>query len=141
MPFSKGKFVKPGAKPPEANKTAPDSGSRPVSEHGKPQASQGGHAGEKHVQETHPGATQPHPTTGVHAFSAHHTGGGKMTSHTHHDDGSVDTKQHDNEADAKGAMDEAFPSQHGPNEHDEPMEADDYSDALGGSIGGAEQAV
>lgn len=97
----------------------------------KPPEAPHGKDGEKHVTETHPGKTQPHPHTGVHAFVAHHTGGGKYTSHTHHDGGDVETRQHGNEADMHTAMKEALP--------DTGQQSDETSDMRGGNEEFAEQ--
>jgi len=106
-------------------------------EHGPAQAAHGDE-GEKHVTETHPGQTQPHPVTGVHAFHAHHTGGGKYKSYTHHDGGDVETRDHSGEHEVKHAHDEAFPSEGGESSQGGGMDADsDMGEALSG-VGGGE---
>ena len=105
-------------------------------EHGEHQAPHGGSA-EEHVTKTHPGETQPHPVTGVHAFHAHHTGGGKFRSHTHHDGGDVETREHGSHEEAMSAHDEAFPSEQGEPDGDEAMGGMDFEKSLGG-IGGTE---
>lgn len=64
----------------------------------------------EHVTKTHPGMTQPHPSTGVHAFHSMHKGGGKFESHTHHEDGNVEVRPHDNAEDLQAAHQEAMPS-------------------------------
>lgn len=119
MPFQHGKFgpaksSKPGAvkstgsKPP----SEPPMHDKGGSEHGDKQAAHG-ETGEKHVTETHPGETQPHPTTGVHAFHGHHSGGGKYKSFTHHDGGDVEERQHESAGDMHSAMNESLPDQGG----------------------------
>lgn len=97
-----------------------------------------GDVGEKHVTETHPGKTQPHPHTGVHAFHTFHTGGGKHESHTHHDGGEVEVRQHPTASDLHEAMHEALPD----TEQEDNAERDirdggvDFSESLGTGIGG-----
>jgi hypothetical protein len=91
--------------------------------------------GEKHITETHPGQTQPHPTTGVHAVAVHHKGGGKHTTHTHHEDGTVESKEHNTAAEAHGQVQNGLPSD-GMDSGADPMGGgEDYSDVLSG-IGG-----
>ena len=100
-----------------------------------------GDVGEKHVTETHPGETQPHPTTGVHAFHGHHVGGGKYKSTTHHDGGDVETRSHATAQDMHQAMAEALPDdQEAQNGQDNDIRDGngDFSEQLGG-IGGNEQ--
>lgn len=114
MPYQHGKFGPPksGGAPSHAAGAVHSTGSKPPTpnerEHGPAQAAHGG-GGEKHVTETHPGKTQPHPVTGVHAFHGHHLGGGKYESHTHHDGGEVETRQHPSASDMHSAMQEALP--------------------------------
>ena len=139
MPFLKGKFVRTGVKPPASRVAKPDAGARPVKDHalgkeGKdPQAAQGSHSGEKHVEVTHPGATQPHPVTGVHAVMNMHKGGGKYESHTHHDGGDVETKQHDSAEDMQASNDESIPPvNEGTDDHDNALDGTAFSDSLSG---------
>lgn len=85
-----------GNKPPNAFEAA-----KSKVEQGQP-SSHSAHApgsgvGEGHAKEH---GTQPHPVTKVHAVHIHSMGGGKAATHTHHDDGRIETQQH-------GSMDEA----------------------------------
>jgi hypothetical protein len=91
----------------------------------------------EHVTKTHPGETQPHPQTGVHAFHAHHTGGGQYTSHTHHDDGTVQTQQHGSGEEMHDAMVKTLPGDtgHMGGDTNEEMGTSDFAEQLGG-IGG-----
>lgn len=139
MPFNKGKF-------------SPASGRSTVSSHHNPSAGEkvpakssptekmaphGGTSTPEHVTKTHPGETQPHPETGVHAFHGHHVGGGKFVSHTHHDGGEVETKQHGNAEEMHDAQQKTLPgdSGHMGGDMNEEMGGEDFSEALGG-IGG-----
>jgi hypothetical protein len=100
-----------------------------------------GDVGEKHVTETHPGETQPHPATGVHAFHGHHIGGGKHKSYTHHDGGNVEVQHHETAGDMHQAMHEALPDDQEAQEgqgRDIRDGGEDFSDQLGG-IGGNEE--
>ena len=134
MPYKHGKFGRSstGSKPPA---------DKPMQSKPKGEESQTPHgdSGQKHVTVTHPGKTQPHPATGVHAFHANHMGGGKYESHTHHDGGDVETKQHENHADMMAAMNQALPDdQQG---EQMPMHDDmhgDMADSMAGGIGGAQ---
>lgn len=137
--FNKGKFRShPGQVKSAGEKTPP--ASHPKEEGHAPQGDVGG-KGEKHVTETNPGETQPHPVTGVHAFHGHHVGGGKYKSHTHHDGGDVETRSHATAQDMHQAMKEALPddqeSQDG-QDNDIRDGNGDFSEQLGG-IGGNEQ--
>lgn len=130
--FNKGSFRShPGQVKSSGEKTPPAS-----TPHEEGQAPHGD-VGEKHVTETHPGKTQPHPTTGVHAFHAMHKGGGKYESHTHHDGGDVETRQHPNADEVHRAMGEALPSdQEGQNQGRDIRNGDqDFATELGG-VGG-----
>lgn len=91
---------------------------------------------EKHVTVTHPGKTKPHPTTGVHAFHAFHSGGGKYESHTHHADKTVEKRQHPNEEDMHSAMNEALPAAGGGQDQDMRDGENDWASELGGMAGG-----
>ena len=97
-----------------------------------------GDVGEKHVTETHPGKTEPHPHTGVHAFHAHHVGGGQYHSHTHHDDGTVESKQHRDHGDMMAAMHEALPPTDDA-DHDLRDGGESFGEELG-AVGGTEEA-
>jgi hypothetical protein len=88
----------------------------------------------KHVTETHPGTTQPHPRTGVHAFHGHHTGGGHYESETHHDGGDVEVRQHQNAEEMHDAMSASLPGEN-IDEREEGDLGEDYGSNLGG-IGG-----
>ena len=139
MPFSKGKFGphstgEKGPKPgPEVSKSM-DKTKELV--HGKAQNPHGGGDTEEHITKTQPGATQPHQVTGVHAFHANHTGGGKYTSHTHHDGGEVETRQHGSADEMHQAATEALPSEgQGDMESAGRLPDDGFGDSLGG-IGG-----
>lgn len=143
MPYQHGKFVKPGTKSeaPSVGKKV-GAGANPQGEHeqkhGAAQAPHGG-SSEKHVTETHSGQTQPHPVTGVHAHHAHHTGGGQYTTHTHHEDGTVESKQGLSHPDMVADREQALPSEDGSNEMpNEPMGDDksQYADMMSG-IGGS----
>lgn len=118
-----------GSKPPQQ---APQhSSEKPMTPHGS--------GGEKHVTETHPGQTQPHPSTGVHAFMAQHKGGGKYQSHTHHDGGEVETKDHSSAGEMHQANQQALPDE---NQGQDQPPMDDQNgmgmeDVMSG-IGGAE---
>lgn len=129
MPFSHGKFgpaksSKPGSvkstgsKAPEPEKSDKKD-SMPQQEHGE---------GMKHVTETHPGMTQPHPTTGVHAVMGMHKGGGKYMSHTHHDGGEVEQKEHPSSSDMAQHMQQAMPD----DQQQDPNQQADFSGDLTG---------
>src|SRR5262249_1061320 len=128
-----------GPSAPPARKPMPDK--KP---HGEPQAPHNATSSEKHVTESHPGKTQPHSKTGVHAFSAHHHGGGKYESHTHHDGGEVETRQHMNAGDMHQAASEALPDENQGMNENEQMASDqdngDMGEAIGSGIGGSESA-
>jgi hypothetical protein len=141
MPFNKGKFsTHPGAVKSTGERTPPAKMGMNEQHEGDAQAAHG-QTGPEHVTKTHPGETQPHPQTGVHAFHAHHQGGGKYISHTHHDGGDVETRNHANHGDVKASMDEALPDEQGQNnmDGDDRSGGMDFAESLGG-IGGAEQA-
>jgi hypothetical protein len=127
----------PGEASSTGSKTPPAS-SPHEKEHGPAQAPHG-QAGPEHVTKTHPGETQPHPVTGVHAFQAHHQGGGKYKSHTHHDGGEVETREHPNHGDMMNSMNEALPDEgqeaHGGQGNDIRDGSMDFSESLGG-VGG-----
>ena len=150
MPFMHGKFVKPGT-PSMGKKITPGASSGPpkpgslehAKVHGAPQAPHGATSQEKHVKETHPGSTQPHPETGVHAFHAHHTGehgsgGAAYTTHTHHDDGTVETKENRTHDEMLADQNEAFP-QSGDEMANEPagQDKEEYAELMNG-VGGEE---
>ena len=125
----------PGARPAKPNGDSPLK--KPV--HGEPQAPHDAHQQEKHIKETHPGKTQAHPVTGVHAFHAHHTGGGQYTHHTHHDDGTVASREGQSEQDTKAAHDEAFPPEESAELEQDPMgnEGAEYAGDMAEGIGGS----
>jgi len=136
MPFSGGKFKShPGQVKSTGEKTPP--AKTGMHEQGKgPAQSPHGGSSEEHVTKTHPGTTQPHPTTGVHAFHANHTGGGKYQSHTHHDGGEVETREHPSAGDMHAAMSDALPDdQQGDGMNDQHNGGQDFGEELGG-IGG-----
>lgn len=123
-PDGKAHFGKPGM----AKKPMP----KPEHEKKAPEAPHGEH-GEQHVTKTHPGMTEPHPKTGVHAFHSFHAGGGRYHSHTHHGDGTVEKREHPDANDLHRAHEEAMP----PEESEMGMEPEgDYATELGG-VGGA----
>lgn len=149
MPYKGGKFTKPGdklgdkkkskqgddkkdEKPPKKGMTkpvtkedGPESGPNPTMDADGPTPEQG--EAVQHVNETHPGETQPHPTTGVHAFHVHHVGEGQYRSHAHLADGQVETQDHPDANSVREAADQAFP----PDQQEVPA---DY--AMGGIGGG-----
>jgi len=137
--YKHGKFGNhPGAVKSTGSKVEPASTPQ-EKEHGPAQAPHGGGGGPEHVTKTHPGETQPHPVTGVHAFHAHHVGGGKYMSHTHHDGGDVETRHHPDHADMMNAHEEAFPPSEGDNPGDNSDMRDggmNFAESLGG-VGGA----
>lgn len=112
----------------------------------KPMQPHDAHSAPEHVTKTHPGTTQPHPATGVHAVHVHHVGKGKSggpdyESHTHHDDGTVEKNDHANEEDMKDHMDNALPSQQADGSDSEPeMRGGDADDMGLSSIGEDENA-
>lgn len=132
--FKHGSFrEKPGAVKSTGEKS-PNLPAKSAPMHEKGKAPQGD-VGEKHVTETHPGMTEPHPITGVHAIHTHHMGGGKYMTHTHHEDGNVESKEHNTAAEAHGQMQNDLPSD-GQESGKDPMGGgEDYSDVLSG-IGG-----
>jgi hypothetical protein len=150
MPYERGKFVKPGTAStgPKIGKDVGKHGAGGMSDahvkkHGAPQAPHGATSQEKHVTETHPGVTQPHPVTGVHAHHVHHTGehasgGPQYTSHTHHDDGTVETKQNQTHDEMVADREQAFPQEGGmPANEPSGGDNDQYADMMSG-IGGSE---
>lgn len=136
MPFNKGKFTKPGAIKSTGEKGPSEA--RPSSTGAKETQPAHGDGGEKHVTETHPGQTQPHPTTGVHAIQAMHVGGGKYKSHTHHDGGEVETRHHEEENGMHQAMKEALPpaENNGESQQDDHDGGMPFGEVLGGVGGG-----
>lgn len=128
MPFHQGKFHNKGqapggghstgSKPPAEDKKQdsgksqgepkPDAKSKPMAKGGQPDGEQ-----PKHVTETHPGMTQPHPVTGVHAVHGFHKGGGQYESHTHHDGGDVEVQQHGNAGEMHQHMQQGLPDEGG----------------------------
>lgn len=150
MPFKNGKFIPAGKVAHKPGATAPTIASRP---HGTPAEkdkhphaeSQSPHGGnqEKHVKETHPGKTQPHPETGVHAVHTHHTGehhagGPAYTTHAHHDDGTVETRENRSQDEMEQDQHEAFPmTASAENDmEDNAGGGEDFAETLGGGIGG-----
>lgn len=117
-----------GEKTPPAS-SPKEKGKAPMEEHGTPP---------EHVTKTHPGETQPHASTGVHAVHVHHTGGGKFMTHHHHEDGTVETQHHENADEAHAATHETLPgdSGHEMNDQNEEMGGQDFSETLGGIGGG-----
>lgn len=138
MSFQHGSFRKStGEKGPSKSSSAEGSMDKTKElVHGKAQSPHGGgEAPEEHITKTHPGETEPHPVTGVHAFHAHHVGDGKFVSHTHHEGGEVERREHPHESDMHQAHQEAFPSQ-GEGEHNpDDGSMGDFGESLGG-IGG-----
>lgn len=137
MPFQHGKFrsTVDTHHNPSAGEKVPAKSS-PTEKSQKPMESQG--TPPKHVTETHPGETQPHPQTGVHAFHGHHVGGGKFVSHTHHDGGEVQTQHHGNADEMHDAMVKTMPgdSGHMGGDTNEEMGSSDFAEQLGGIGGG-----
>lgn len=136
MPFNKGKFrstVSPHHNPSTREKV--QAKSSPM-QHDAPHGEAAG-ATPEHVTKTNPGETQPHPETGVHAFHANHSGGGKYISHTHHDGGDVETQHHANGQEMHDAMVKTLPGDDGHmgGDTNEEMGTSDFSEQLGG-IGG-----
>lgn len=154
MPFKNGKFIphgkvaqRPGASKPTVHERAagaPQEREKHAQKHGEPMAPHNASSGEKHVTETHPGKTQPHPTTGVHAVHAHHTGshdggGSQYTTHTHHDDGTVETRENRSQDEMEQDHREAFPPGTETAEGEDQQEQ--FSDELAGGIGGEPVSV
>jgi hypothetical protein len=144
MPFKHGKFgpaggTKPGAIHSTGSK-APEPQQKHSQDKGEAQAAHNGPAME-HVTKTHPGATTPHPVTGVHAHMSMHKGGGKYTSHTHHDGGEVESREHNSHQEMQQAHDEALPDENqGQPEQDDGSGMDQMGElpGIGGeSSGGA----
>jgi hypothetical protein len=88
----------------------------------------------KHVTETHPGTTSPHPATGIHAVHTHHMGGGRYQTHHHHEGGNVEVRDHESVHDAHQAAQESLPDE-GKMEREEGDYGEDYGSSMGG-IGG-----
>lgn len=137
-PFSRGHF-RPGQIKSTGEKAPADSNpSKPMGKESPkpPQSNQSPmeHA-PQHVTETHPGETQPHPSTGVHAFQAHHTGGGKFKSHTHHDGGDVESKDHNSHEEMSSSMHDALPPDESGEGHQGEMDmAGEDMAGIGGSM-------
>jgi hypothetical protein len=53
----------------------------------------------------------PHPMTGVKSVSAHHMGGGKYTTHTHHEDGGMQEDHHENAASMHAHVAQSLPEE------------------------------
>ncbi len=142
MPFKHGKFsgagqVKSAGEKPPKNDNADKQKTPPAStpkEKGKGPAQQNQQPAVQHVTQTHPGETQPHPMTGVHAVHAHHKGGGAYTTHTHHDGGDVETNDHGSAAEMHGHMQQALPD----DGMGQPQQPTGMDDALGGVGGDAD---
>ena len=135
--FYRGKHgVKPGAVKSTGSKAAPPPKAETPHEmeHGKEQSPHGG-GGEEHVTKTHPGQTQPHPVTGVHAVHMHHQGGGKYLTHHHHDGGEVETRQHGSASEAHQAAQESLPDENMEQDRGGEVPGEDFADAMGG-VGG-----
>lgn len=95
-------------------------------------------SGPEHVTKTHPGETQPHPETGVHAVHVHHLGGGKHMTHTHHDGGEVTTKNHNTAEEAMEEAHQGLPSgDHMGDDNNAEMGGTNFAEQLG-AIGGDE---
>lgn len=87
------------------SKSQPEKGKGPMD-------SEGSHGAQpEHVTKTHPGETQPHPKTGVHAVHVHHTGGGMHNVHVHHDGGKVESHHGVSAEEAKQIHAESLPSE------------------------------
>lgn len=118
---------------PEAKGKGPAKGKAEPEKNGGPMDGEHEHGAVEHVTKTHPGETQPHEKTGVHAVHIHHTGGGKFTTHTHMEDGSVQTDHHENAAAMHDHMHQQFPTEEGDDmQHDQ--NADNDTLAGGGSL-------
>lgn len=134
--YQHGKFRSTGEKGPKGPTVEKSMDKTKEMIHGKAQQPHGGGDTEEHITKTHPGTTQPHPETGVHAVSIHHAGGGKYVSHTHHDGGQVETRQHGSAEEAHQAVQEALPSEgQGDMESAQHIPDDGFGEQLGG-IGG-----
>jgi|SRR5579864_1751718 len=100
-------------------------GGHPAGEH--VEAAPHGEHSPEHVTKTHPGETQAHPVTGVHAVHTHHIGGGKYMQHTHHGDGSVTSEPHENLESAQSAERDSFPTAEGDDaQHDQNADNDSF---------------
>lgn len=138
MPYQQGKFkstVSAHHNPSSGEKSPasprPMGGDKGQAPHGEQQP--------EHVTKTHPGQTQPHPTTGVHAHIGMHKGGGKYMSHVHHDGGEVETQHHENAGDMHSSMQQTLPNEGDQMGGDQNMDmgGQDFSETLGG-LGGAD---
>lgn len=154
MPYKRGKFVpagkiaqRAGASKPTLHERAagvPPEKEKHAQKHGAPMAPHNASSAERHVTETHPGHTQAHPETGVHAFHAHHTGshadgGSQYSTHTHHDDGTVETRENRSQDEMEQDHREAFPP--GTETAEGENQQDNFRDELAGGIGGEATAV
>ena len=128
---------------PHGGPIKPDKGARPVHEHGKPplnkpEAHQKAEAETPHVRETHPGETQPHEHTGVHAVHVHHAGGGRYHTYTHHGDGTVEHNEHASHEEMLSHLHEAFPAQNVADEEREgPADGSEYAEEMAEGLGGS----
>lgn len=138
MPFSGGKFTGPGSAAGSVEKTPP--ASTPEEKGKGPAQAAHGDTTVEHVTKTHPGETQPHPATGVHAFQAHHSGNGQYKSYTHHDGGEVEAQQHNSADEMHAACQSCLPAEGGTGDMTKDMRSggNDFAEELGG-IGGAAQ--
>lgn len=139
--FKHGSFREhPGQVKSTGSKTPPAKVGMHEQGQGPAQAAHGAAAPE-HVTKTHPGETQPHPETGVHAVHIHHTGGGKFMTHHHHEDGTVETQHHQSADEAHQAAHESLPGeQESANQNSDIRDGgEDFADQLGG-IGGGQVA-
>jgi hypothetical protein len=94
----------------------------------------GSGVGDQHAKEG--AGTQAHPKTGVHAVHIHHMGGGMVKTHTHHDDGHIESQDHGSMAEAHQHAQSQLPDDEQEQAQDEPMpEAGASADAGISSLG------
>jgi hypothetical protein len=142
VPFNKGKFrstvdahhnpsagEKASGEKNPAKSSPTEKGKPPMEGHGTPP---------QHVTQTHPGMTQPHPQTGVHAVHTLHKGGGKYETQHHNEDGTVEQRQHSSAEEAHQSAQESLPGDSGQmhGDQNEEMGGQDFSETLGGIGGG-----
>lgn len=139
MPFNKGKFTNKSTQTMHHNPSMGEKEKSAPNPHEKDAQAPHGDQGKppEHVTKTHPGETQPHPETGVHAVHVHHTGGGKAMTHHHHEDGTVESKPHESMQEAHQSAQESLPSDHMGGDQNMDQGGEDYSEVLGGVGGGS----
>lgn len=84
-----------------------------------------GGVGAAHARES--AGTKPHPETGVHAVHIHHHGDGAATTHTHHEDGSIESRDHASLDEAHDHAQSQLPSENA-SDHGEP-DGDEYAES------------